>query len=293
MDPVRWARIKEVFQAARECEPGRRDAVLQELCGDDQELITAVNTMLARDSSGASFLEAPALEVEARAMARAGSLPGTLEPVPVSLAPVQRRPRGPRPPWWMVFLGAVFMADFLLKTWCLVLGPDGFAFSSRIEAGRAVVSGVEPGGAAERADLRPGDVLVARDGRTWTLVPDRESSGPNLEVGRTYRFDILRDGRPTTVPVRVDRTRVLDAPYAAVTILWQVAAGVLLATALLIGLKRPRDGLALTGSLTMATFAVGLYRFNLPPGYAAYWRDAPLGTGALGRPTSAGSSTGT
>ena len=84
-----------------------------------------------------------------------------------------------------------------------------------------------------------------------------------------------------TVPVRVDRIRILQQRYGGVTILWQVASAVMLAMALLIGFKRPRDAVALTGALTLATLSVGLYRFNLPPGYAAYWRAAPWGSGAL------------
>jgi len=282
MDPGQWARMKEIFQAARECEPAEREALLRELCGDDDALKAAVNGMLARDSSGAGFLETPALEIEARAMARGLDLPSAaLEPVPVSRAPVQRRPPAPRPSWWLLLLGAVFVADFLLKTWCYVLGPEALALSPRIENGRLVIGSVEPGGAAERAGLRPGDVLVARDGRPWVPPFNARVIRPNLEVGRTYRFDIRRDGRPMTVSVRVDRIRILEERYGGVTILWQVASAVMLAMALLIGFKRPRDAVALMGALTLATLSVGLYRFNLPPGYAAYWRAAPWGTGAL------------
>ena len=123
MDPGRWARMKEIFQAARECEPAEREARVRELCAGDEALRTAVNGMLARDSSGAGFLETSALVIEARAMARgldgAGVtdsrvdtvpadakrepvpvelLSATLGPVPVSRAPVQRRPPAPRPP---------------------------------------------------------------------------------------------------------------------------------------------------------------------------------------------------
>ena len=123
MDPGRWARMKETFQAARECEPAQREARVRELCAGDEALRTAVNGMLAHDSSGAGFLEAPALEIEARAMAlgldgagvtdsRVSPVPAeakrapapiellsaALEPVPVSRAPVQRRPLRPASP---------------------------------------------------------------------------------------------------------------------------------------------------------------------------------------------------
>ena len=306
MDPGRWARMKEIFEAALECEPSEREARVRELCAGDEALRTAVNGMLARDSRGAGFLETPALEIEARAMARGLGGEGvahgrddtvsagakrapapvefssaTLEPVPVSRTPVQRRPPAPRPPWWIVFLGAVFLADFLLKTWCFILGPAPFAFSPRVEDGRLVIASVEPGGTAERAGLLPGDVLVARDGQRWAPPFNSRVIKANLEVGRTYRFDILRDARPMTLSVHVNRVQILGARYGGVTILWQVASAVMLAMALLIGVKRPRDAVALMGALTLATLSVGLYRFNLPPGYAAYWRAAPVGSGAL------------
>ena len=199
----------------------------------------------------------------------------------MSRAPVQRRPPAPRPPWWVLFLGAVFLADFLLKTWCLILGPESFAFSPRVEDGRLVIGSVEAGGAAERAGLRPGDVLVARDGERWVPPFKPRVIKANLEVGRTYRFEIVRDGRPMAAPLRVDRIRILQERSGGVTILWQVASAVMLAMALLIGIKRPDDTVALMGALTLATLSVGLYRFNLPPGYAAHWRAAPSGSGAL------------
>ena len=83
------------------------------------------------------------------------------------------------------------------------------------------------------------------------------------------------------VPVRVDRIQILEEQYTEVTILWQVAAAVLLATALLIGIKRPRDTVALMGALTLATLSVGLYRFNLPPGTPRTGAAAAARLGAL------------
>ena len=306
MDPGRWARMKEIFEAALECEPAEREARVRELCAGDEALRTAVEAMLARDASGAGFLETPALDIEARAMARGLDGAGvtdrranavaadvkrtpaqvelssaTLEPVHVSRVPVPHRPPASRPPWWVLCLGAVFLADFLLKTWCLILGPESFAFSPRVEEGRLVIDSLQSGGATERAGLRPGDVLVARDGQRWPPPFTPRVIKANLEAGRTYQFDIVRDGQPMTVPVHVDRIRILQERYGGVTILWQAASALMLAMALLIGVKRPRDAVPLMGALTLATLSVGLYRFNLPPGYAAYWRAAPWGSGAL------------
>ena len=93
MDPGRWARIKEIFEAACECEPGRREALVGELCGGDEALRAAVNGMLSRDTSAAGFMEAPALEVEARDMARGLEERG--EPT-AGRTPYRPMPSGPR-----------------------------------------------------------------------------------------------------------------------------------------------------------------------------------------------------
>ena len=62
-----------------------------------------------------------------------------------------------------------------------------------------------------------------------------------------------------------DRIRTLQERYGRVTILWQVASAVMLAVALLIGIKRPGDTVALMGALTLAALSVGLTGSS-PPG---------------------------
>ena len=193
MDPGRWARMKEIFQAARECEPAEREARLRELCAGDEALRTAVNGMLARDSSGAGFLEAPALEIEARAMARgldgagvtdsrADAVPADAKraPAPIELSVCDTRARsreqgaGPAPPARLAspVVGPVSRRGLSrrLPAEDLVLrssdpNPSPSRRASRTAGWSSTV--VQPGGATERAGLRPGDVLVARDGQRW------------------------------------------------------------------------------------------------------------------------------
>jgi hypothetical protein len=171
MDPYRWARVKEVFQAARDCDPGRRQAYLLEACAGDSSLREAVETMLADEAGAASFLEAPALEVEAMAVARGLAGRGSsaqscglvgIPAEPAAASPVRaswRRPSA-RPPWWILALAAVFLADFLLKTWCLAFGPEPLGYGTRVEEGRYVVASVTPLSPADRAGMRPGDILA-------------------------------------------------------------------------------------------------------------------------------------
>src|SRR6188508_919643 len=55
-----WARVKEVFAAARALPPDRRRAYLADTCGDDDALRQEVESLLASDERAKSFLEAPA-----------------------------------------------------------------------------------------------------------------------------------------------------------------------------------------------------------------------------------------
>jgi serine/threonine protein kinase len=61
--------IKDIFHAAAECEPAERPALLDRLCAGDDVLRRQVESLLALETRAASFLEIPAIEVEARAVA--------------------------------------------------------------------------------------------------------------------------------------------------------------------------------------------------------------------------------
>src|SRR5512135_413894 len=67
MDPRRWEEIERLYHLAREREAGEREKFLAVACGGDQLLRREVESLLARPLEGHDFLEAPALEVAARA----------------------------------------------------------------------------------------------------------------------------------------------------------------------------------------------------------------------------------
>src|SRR5688572_12668304 len=69
MTPDRWQQIKELFHAALEREPAERSAFLARACADDEELRKEVEVLLAANEQAGSFIEKPALEVEARSLA--------------------------------------------------------------------------------------------------------------------------------------------------------------------------------------------------------------------------------
>jgi serine/threonine protein kinase/tetratricopeptide (TPR) repeat protein len=70
MDLERWKHVDEVLQSALDRAPGEREAFLRRVCAGDQTLEREVRSLLASDEQAGRFLESPAIEVAARAIAR-------------------------------------------------------------------------------------------------------------------------------------------------------------------------------------------------------------------------------
>ena len=69
MKPERWQQLDELFHAALQHEPEERAAFLDEACVDDEALRQQVEALLAANEEAGSFIESPAMEVEARGVA--------------------------------------------------------------------------------------------------------------------------------------------------------------------------------------------------------------------------------
>src|SRR5215475_411124 len=65
----RWEQIEQLYHAALEHGPDTRDAFLSEACADDEDLRCEVAGLLACDVPSDSFIQSPAIEIAARAMA--------------------------------------------------------------------------------------------------------------------------------------------------------------------------------------------------------------------------------
>jgi len=76
----------------------------------------------------------------------------------------------------------------------------------------AVVSDVEPGSAAERAGLRPGDVITAIDGRAVDDAATLRNRVGLTRAGETVTLTMLRDGRERRLEVAVGETPADAAP---------------------------------------------------------------------------------
>ena len=70
MDSNRWKQVDNLLQAVLERPPGGRDAFLRQACAGDAALEREVRSLLTSQQQAASFLESPAMEVAARALAR-------------------------------------------------------------------------------------------------------------------------------------------------------------------------------------------------------------------------------
>ena len=69
MEPERWTRVEQLYHAALEVTESQREAFIEETCAGNEALMREVRTLLAQPQAPDSFLEAPALEVVARALA--------------------------------------------------------------------------------------------------------------------------------------------------------------------------------------------------------------------------------
>jgi serine/threonine protein kinase/tetratricopeptide (TPR) repeat protein len=70
MDPDRWKQVDNLLQSVLERPPEERDAFLRHACAGDEALEREVRSLLMSQRQAGSFLESPAIEVAARALAR-------------------------------------------------------------------------------------------------------------------------------------------------------------------------------------------------------------------------------
>ena len=70
MQPERWQGIERLYHAALEVEESRRPAFLQDACGGDEALRREIEVLLSREKQAQQFMETPALQIAAMALAQ-------------------------------------------------------------------------------------------------------------------------------------------------------------------------------------------------------------------------------
>src|SRR6185436_11711229 len=73
MNPERWHRVKEIFEAALKLESNERARFLDQECAGDDQTREEVETLLTADQEAGNFGETPAIEVMVRIMANDNS----------------------------------------------------------------------------------------------------------------------------------------------------------------------------------------------------------------------------
>ena len=73
MQAERWQEIDRLFDAVLEREPAERAPFLAEACAGDEDLRREVESLLAAHDGATKFIEAPAIEVAAKAAAAGGN----------------------------------------------------------------------------------------------------------------------------------------------------------------------------------------------------------------------------
>jgi serine/threonine protein kinase/Tol biopolymer transport system component len=69
MDRDRWKQVDSILQAVLEHPPRKREAFLRRACGSDTKLEQEVRSLLVAQQEAGAFLESPAIEMAARALA--------------------------------------------------------------------------------------------------------------------------------------------------------------------------------------------------------------------------------
>jgi len=72
MSSDRWQQIEELYHAALKLELRQRAAFLEQACSGDEDLRRELESLLAADAQAENFIESPALEMAAQALADAG-----------------------------------------------------------------------------------------------------------------------------------------------------------------------------------------------------------------------------
>src|SRR5262245_6862670 len=81
IEPGRFEQIERLYHAALEREPEAREAFLDEACAGDEALRREVAELVACDHPSDSFIQSPAIEIAAKAMAAEPLIDASNEPM--------------------------------------------------------------------------------------------------------------------------------------------------------------------------------------------------------------------
>ncbi len=187
-----------------------------------------------------------------------------------------------RPPGWILLIGAAHLLFTGFAAYLLIAGPETVGWSLQqspdwLSRPGFLIASVEPGSAAARAGLQPGDLLLEDDLRRFLY---------HEEVGRQYRFEVSRAAEEEFIVTLVLRrpgfafwlSRSGAGPITA-----SLAALLNLLLAAVIAFGRPHEAVARLGALTLAGMSAFTLWYGLakPQGIEAAIRNLPFVAGSF------------
>ena len=174
----------------------------------------------------------------------------------------------------MYLIAASLLGNFALNIYSYLRGPEPPFGQYTFARDALVVEEVLPNSAADRAGIKALDRVLAIDGSQVRGLGQWDVLRINFEVGKAYRFQVERDGKP------FDRVITLRAwswshqtQSRRIRVLLDIASALLtLLVALLVAFSRPYDWVARIGALSIALLG-GLDNFY---GTSAIVRHLPV-----------------
>ncbi|MBZ5569326.1 MAG: protein kinase [Acidobacteriia bacterium] len=185
-----------------------------------------------------------------------------------------------RAPWWVWFLASTFVLYGAFALYVNLFGPEPIGATFDFPQKRMVLLTIEPGGPADRAGLRAGDVLISADGIPLRSLMGWVAARTQVELNQPQLLQVERAGKRFSAQlIAIQHVRKV-ATIPGFMFPFVVAAKlVTIVLVFLILWQRPRDKVALLAAWSLACWAGATAILNT--GMAATLRHLPPGTGLL------------
>ena len=186
-------------------------------------------------------------------------------------------------PWWVVPCAASFLAFFLLLLYCDIWRPEAEGLQVRGSAGvnGLRVEAVSPGSPAERAGIRPGDMVISANRRPLRSKLEWEAVQSEVRFDSLLSVEVLRGSTVRRLEWTVTREGwdYWRAREGAELLLTRLVQLVTLVLGLFVVFKRPGDFGARIGGWLLATF--GVFYIDSPYRFFDVWRALPWPAGVV------------
>lgn len=184
-----------------------------------------------------------------------------------------------RAPWWMYLVAASLFGNFALNIYGYFWGPEPPFTQYNFAREALVVEEVLPNSPGDQAGIQVGDRVLAIEGRRVRGLAQWDLIRINFEVGKPYRLQVERDGKPFERVLTLQRRSwSQQTQYRRIEFVLNTAGALLtLLVAFLVAFTRPYDWVARIGALSIALLGGSTYLY----GAAAIVRRLPIIVGAL------------